>query len=74
MTAFGTARSRLWSLFVDDGRFAGVIVAWLVGAWLVMPRVALLPALHAPLLFAGLCAILVWGAIRQARARQLEAG
>ena len=69
MTVLGTARSKLWGLFVDDGRFAGAIVLWLAASWLVLPRLAL-PLWRAPILSAGLCAILVWGTVPQAWARR----
>ena len=70
MTPLGTARSKLWGLFVDDGRFAGAVVLWLALAWLVLPRLALPAALPGPILFAGLACILVWGTVRQARTRR----
>jgi hypothetical protein len=62
-------RDELWGLFVDDGVFAGAIVVWLVVAWRVLPRLGLPPWLPAILLFAGLAAILVLGALRTARKR-----
>ena len=62
---------RIWAeaagLFVDDWRFAAVILAWLVAARLVLPRLALPPALPPLILFAGLAAILLEGATRRAR-------
>ena len=70
MTPLGTARAKLLGLFVDDGWFAGAIVVWLGAAWLVLPRLVLPRTLAAPVLFAGLAAILVWGALRHARQRR----
>jgi hypothetical protein len=68
-------RDELWGLFVDDGVFAGAILGWLLIGWAVLPRLdrsgpgglAWLPAL---LLFAGLAAILVFGALRAAAHRR----
>jgi hypothetical protein len=33
-----TAFAELIGLFVDDGRFAGIIVIWLAICWLVLPH------------------------------------
>ncbi len=50
--------AELFSLFVDDGRLALAILAWVAVAWLVLPR--LLPAgWDAIGLAIGLAAILV---------------
>jgi hypothetical protein len=62
-------RDELWSVFVDDGVFAGAILVWLLVAWGVLPRIALPDWLPAVALFAGLAAILVLGALRGARQR-----
>jgi hypothetical protein len=63
-------RDELWSVFVDDGVFAGAIVVWLVVAWGAFPRLALPGWLPAVLLFAGLATILVYGALRGTRKRE----
>ncbi len=71
MRAFLSLLRAIWGeavgLFIDDGRFAAFILAWLVFAVLALPR--LLP--HSPaaplLLFAGLALILVDSAVRRAR-------
>jgi hypothetical protein len=60
-------RDELWGLFVDDGVFAGAIVLWLLVGTAVLPRLDHLAWLPAFLLFAGLAAILVFGALRAAR-------
>jgi hypothetical protein len=60
-------RDEIWSLFVDDGVYAGSIVLWLAMVWLVLPRLGLPVPLPALVLFAGLAAILVWGSMRSAR-------
>jgi hypothetical protein len=62
-------RDELWGLFVDDGVFAGAILVWLLLAWGVLPRLALPGWLPGLLLFVGLAAILVLGALRAARQR-----
>ena len=62
-------RDELWGLFVDDGVFAGAILIWLLVAWQVLPRLGLSGWLPAILLFSGLGAILVIGALRAARQR-----
>jgi hypothetical protein len=54
-------------LFVDDASFAVAILVWLVVAMLVLKRLALPPGLPPVILFAGLVAILVESAVRQAR-------
>ncbi len=63
-------RDEAWGLFVDDGVFAGAIVVWLVVAWRVLPRLGLPHWLPGVLLFAGLAAILVFGALRVVRKRE----
>jgi hypothetical protein len=56
----------LLAMFVDDGRDAATILAWVVVMWLLSRQN--LPAAVAPvLLFAGLAAILVESAARRAR-------
>ncbi|WP_284944324.1 hypothetical protein [Acidisoma cladoniae] len=62
-------RNEIWSVFVDDGVYAGSIVSWLAMVWLVLPRLGLAAPLPALVLFAGLAAILVWGSMRSARKR-----
>jgi hypothetical protein len=62
-------REEAIGLFIDDGAFAGAIVIWLVIAGGLLPRVGLPAWLAALLLFAGLAAILIWGALRNARKR-----
>ena len=61
----------IWSetvgLFVDDTRFAGAIVVWLVVAGLLLPRLPVPSWLPPLILFAGLVAILAESAWRQAR-------
>ena len=69
MRALVLIRDEVWGLFVDDGVFAGAILVWLLVAWQVLPRLGLPGWLPAILLFAGLGAILVFGASRAARPR-----
>jgi hypothetical protein len=62
-----TIAAEIYGLFVDDGSFALAILAWLLAAWLLLPRLGLPSALGGPILFAGLAAILVESALRRAR-------
>jgi hypothetical protein len=64
LTAIGR---ELLGLFVDDGRDALAILAWLVFAGLVLPRLNPPSAVPPSILFLGLAAILVASATRRAR-------
>jgi hypothetical protein len=57
----------LLGLFVDDGDFAAVIIAWLVSAWLIVQHLSIPPAWLGPILFIGLAAILVESVQRRSR-------
>jgi hypothetical protein len=57
----------LWGLFVDDGRYALTIVAWLTLAWLALPLLRLGGDWNAIILAAGLLAILLESVLRRAR-------
>ena len=59
--------AQLFALFIDDGRYAVAIVAWVTVQWLLLPHLALPDAWRAPLLAAGLLAILLDGVVRRAR-------
>ena len=63
-----TMAREVWGLFVDDGSFAGAILAWLVVAALVLPRTASRWA--GPVWFAGLAVILVESVARFSRRRK----
>ncbi len=67
MTWLVTAWSEFIGLFVDDLPYAASIVAWLACCWLLLPHLALPPALPPVLLFAGLAAILAGSALMKAR-------
>lgn len=67
MSWLRTMLDELWSLFVDDGRYAFAIVAWLLLAWLALPLLHLGDDWNAPVLAAGLLAILAEGVLRRAR-------
>ncbi|MEW9572089.1 hypothetical protein ABQJ54_10005 [Rhodanobacter sp. Si-c] len=57
----------LWGLFVDDGRYALAIVAWLLLAWRALPLLGFGGGWNAPVFAAGLLAILVESVLRRAR-------
>ena len=57
-------------LFVDDGRFAVVIVAWLGVSWIVLPHVVASSAWRCGILFMGLGLILFESSVRHARSRR----
>lgn len=73
MRWLGAIWSQLIGLFVDDGRFAALILGWIVLCAVLLQRTGLPPALEAGLLFGGLGLILVESAARRAKAgRQRE--
>lgn len=59
--------AELWGLFVDDGRYALTIVAWLLLAWLALPLLGLGRGWNALVFAAGLLAILAESVLRGAR-------
>ena len=61
--------AEVWSVFVDDGLFAGAILSWALLAGVVLPQCSPPRWLPGPLLFAGLAVILVAGAWRACRKR-----
>ena len=65
-----TIWEELIGLFVDDGRFAALIVGWVVLCALVLRRTGLPNGGSAALLFAGFAAILIESAVRRARAER----
>ncbi len=67
MSLLRTIWDELYSMFVDDGRYAAAILIWLAAAAAVLPRLGLPSALPPVLLFAGLAGILLNGALRRAR-------
>ena len=68
MKLLRSVAAELLGLFVDDGGVALAVLGWVVVAWL-SSRV--MPSPWPPLiLFAGLAAILVGSAVRQARRRR----
>jgi hypothetical protein len=62
-----TVLAELWGLFVDDGRYAFTIVAWLLLAWRAVPLLGFGSGWNAFVLAAGLLAILAESALRRAR-------
>jgi hypothetical protein len=59
----------VFGLFVDDMRFAGAILVWLLVVLLVLPRVVTGNGWAGPALFAGLAFILIESTLRYARLR-----
>lgn len=64
-----TIVGELLGLFVDDGRFAIAILAWLAVCWFAVPRLHWSAGAQGLLLFAGLAAILVESTWRRGRRR-----
>ena len=67
MNWFRTIVREIFGLFVDDGSFALMILAWLVVMALIVPRMGWLPHWRGLVLFCGLAFILVASAVRYAR-------
>lgn len=57
----------IFGLFVDDGHFAIAILAWVVLAVVLLPRIPVPAAAKGAILFAGLAAILLESVTRRAR-------
>jgi hypothetical protein len=66
MRGIKTIVAELTGLFVDDWRYAGAIVLWLIVVALFLPRHAMPAVVKGPLLFAGLSAILLVSVTRRA--------
>lgn len=56
-------------LFIEDGRFAVAILAWLSLMWILHPHLSLPTGWRAPLLLIGLLAILFESVLRRSRQR-----
>ncbi len=54
-------------LFVDDAAYAASILVWVIGMAALVRFTVFGPVVAGPLLFAGLAAILVQGALRKVR-------
>jgi hypothetical protein len=59
MTFAKSALSEIWGLFVDDGTFAAVLLAWCVVARVVLPRLSLPAHGSAVVFFLGCLAALL---------------
>ena len=64
-----TIFQELFGLFVEDGSFASAILAWLAFLWLLLPRLPILVAWHAIILFVGLIVILIESVLRRSARR-----
>ena len=62
MNLVKTIIREVFGLFVDDGSFAILIVAWIAVTWLVSFRILAAPTWGGLILFGGLVAILVGSA------------
>ncbi|MEO8809288.1 MAG: hypothetical protein ABI386_03480 [Rhodanobacter sp.] len=62
-----TILAESWGLFVEDGRYALSIVAWLALSWLLLPPLHLGGRWSALILFVGLLAILLESVWHRAR-------
>jgi hypothetical protein len=69
MSWIRTVAREVVGLFVDDGSFAGAIVAWLVICVVVLPREGAGAPWAGSALFAGLALILIESVLRFARRR-----
>ena len=67
MSWIKTIFGELIGLFIDDGNFAIAIVVWLGLAWFVLPHLPIPHVFQAPILFAGLLAILTESVLQAAR-------
>lgn len=67
MSWIRSAAREVFGLFVDDGDYALAILLCIGAAWLALPRLPMLGFWAGALLFAGLAAVLVMGALRRAR-------
>ena len=67
MNALKTILDELVAMFVDEGVYAGAIVAWLLVVAVLVRFTTIAPNIAAALLFLGLAAILAHGAWRKAR-------
>lgn len=67
MSWIKTIGRELFGLFVDDGSFAVIILAWLAIVAMLLPRLGLPSPWHGIVLFAGLALIFIESATRRAR-------
>lgn len=67
MQAIKKIFTELFGLFVEDGRFAIVILIWLAIAWLLAHSKSIQPDAGGPILFIGLALILIENTVRSSR-------
>jgi membrane protein implicated in regulation of membrane protease activity len=67
MNSIRTIFREIFGLFVDDGSFAILILAWLGLTLFLLPHLGWLPRWRGFILFAGLAAILVESTTRYSR-------
>jgi hypothetical protein len=66
MKTLGKILEVIWSLFVDDGSLAVLILVWCALVGLLLPRLSLPMELSAPILFVGLVVVLLENVRRSA--------
>lgn len=67
MNVLKTAVQEVIGLFIEDGRYAASIAAWILIAWFALPRMPVPQYVKAILLFAGFAALLLDSVVRAAR-------
>ena len=67
MTWLRTIFREIFVLFVDDGKFALLILAWLVLTAFLLPHLEWLPRWRGVIMFGGLALILMGSAIHYSR-------
>jgi len=67
MSGLRTVLAELWGLFVDDGRYALAIVAWLLLAWRALPLLNLGGGWDAAIFAAGLMGLFAENVLRRSR-------
>lgn len=67
MTGLRAVLHEIFGLFVDSGSFALAILAWVIVAGFLLPRLGLASVATGPILFIGLGLILLESVIRHTR-------
>ena len=70
MQAIKKIFTELFGLFVEDGRFAIVILIWLAISWLLAHSQSIPPDAGGLVLFGGLALILIENTVRSSRSKR----